>query len=448
MDKIKHTLKLRYAVLLTVLVMLVTGALSQVARAAGTASFTLTPNSGTYSVGSAFTVTVYETSQASDNVEGVQANLTYNAANLRCDSVSVSDTAFTYQAQKACSGGTVNIGEAAGSTVSGQQLVGIISFTVLGAGSASVSIASGSDIQNSSQSSVWSGTKATATFTLANPAPSGGGGSGSSGGAPTKTPVASGSTDKSSGSNSGPAHPQTSTAAPTTTPTSTSQGGGTATTTLAVTVTDASGKPIVNAKVVVANRYSEYTDAQGKAGFSNLPGGTYNVTVSASGQKTSQTKVTLTPNETKQISLKLAGATSKMSLAILAAVGAVVLLGAVIGLARFSRWRSGVERHRSKGAITPGIVLGGTDSTPAASAPSPVPAPAPTPMPTPPPQDNSTEVAPTVEPAPAAAPAPAPAPAQSTPPAPASTPVPNVVTPQVATPEPTTKPPEDKPLLG
>jgi hypothetical protein len=446
MQKLNRILNLRYTVLLAASVMLISGVLSQVAHAAGDASFVLTPSSGSYTVGSTFTVTVYETSQVSDNVAGVQANLTYNATDLRCNSVSVTGTPFTFLGQDTCSGGTVNIGEAAGSAVSGQQLVGTINFTVLTAGSASVAITTGSDIKDSSASSIWNGTNTTAAFTLANPAPSGGGAtgggggaSGSSGGGATKAPVASGSTNRDSGSNSGSAHPQTSTtpaqSQTSTTPTSTSQTSNAATT-LAVTITDASGKPIANAKVVVANRYSEYTDAQGKAGFSNLASGTYAVTVSAPGQKTSQTEVTLTSNEAKQVSLKLASASSRTSMTILIAAGAVVLLVAIGSLGYLIRRIMGLGHSRSKSAVTPGIVLGGTESAPVVPTSAPISAPTPPPLP----QNNNAEISPIAETAPA------PLPVQNTLSVP--TPAPSVVTPQIAPAEPVAAPPENKPPLG
>src|SRR5262249_19713978 len=135
----------------------------------GTASFSLSPSSGTYTVGNSINVTIYETSAAGDNVQGVQANLSYNTTDLQFNSVSESGSPFTLVGQSTGGSGLVQVGEASTSTVTGQQLVAVVNFTVLNNTAPNptvISTTTGSDIQNSSLKSVWNGTNASASYTL------------------------------------------------------------------------------------------------------------------------------------------------------------------------------------------------------------------------------------------------------------------------------------------
>jgi len=311
--------------------------LTSTAFASGDAYFVLSPSSGSYSVGSTITLTVSEVSQLSDEVEGVQANLSYNTTDLQFNSASESGSPFTYLGQSTGGSGLIQIGEAAGSTVSGQQLIATISFTVLAANTPNptpVVITSGSDIQTSSLSSVWNGVDTSASYTLYNPS-SGGGSSGSSSGS-----SGSGANTKSTASVS-----KTTTAAPTTpstpTPTLTSTAPSsitapvkskTITNSLSIEITNAQGKPVPSVSVVLDNSQTVMTNSQGLAFFSNVKSGSHTINVHGRGiQPTSQT-VTLANNQNKIVKLKVKDAANSLGLleVILPLLAVVVIGGATI----------------------------------------------------------------------------------------------------------------------
>ncbi len=136
----------------------------------GDAYFSLSPSSGSYSVGSSFNVNIYETAQTSDNVQGVNVILAYDSSDLQFNSVSETGSPFSLVAKSSGGNGSVQVAEASTATVSGgQQLVATINFTVITANSpnpTTISIANGSDIQTASLTSVWNGALTSASFTL------------------------------------------------------------------------------------------------------------------------------------------------------------------------------------------------------------------------------------------------------------------------------------------
>ena len=143
------------------------------AHAAGNAAFYLAPASGSHFQNSSFTVQVRENGS---DVNVVTAKLTYDASKLTCNGVS---NAFGSTISATCGGGSITISgyAAPGTTVSGDQAVGSISFTALaGSGSTSVSFAGGSQIASNGQN-VWNGNTAGGTYTFTTPV------------TPTPTPV-------------------------------------------------------------------------------------------------------------------------------------------------------------------------------------------------------------------------------------------------------------------
>ena len=351
-------------------------------QAVGDASFILSPNSGGYTVGKSFTVNVYETSQTSDGVEGVQANLSYNATDLQCNSVSESGTPFTYLGQSTCGSGSIQVGEASASVVSGQQLVATITFTTLVASSPSLSIVSGSDIQNSASTSVWNGVDTAASFTVTNPPVTTTTTSSTPPATtPTKTTTSStGSKKASSTARSTPSTTTTPTATTTTTPSTTSgtvnepattqtpqnSSGSVAVpgvATLTIVVTDTHGKPIANAKVVVDNQYREITNANGKAGFSNLNDGTYTVTITAPGKKPYTNKIVLSGSNSKTVAAKLTSS-SPIKTVVYVVLGFVVLGGIELVFMRYtSQKRKKAQYVTTDGDMVVGLNSGGSKMT-------------------------------------------------------------------------------------
>ena len=133
--------------------------------AAGSASFTVSPSSGSYHVGDTVNFSISETSTAGDNVDAVEADLTYNASQLQYQSTSLTGP-FTICAKNSGGGGSVNLACASSSTVSGTQLIATITFKVLATGTATISMASTSDIDNTSGTSVWDGITPSSSYAL------------------------------------------------------------------------------------------------------------------------------------------------------------------------------------------------------------------------------------------------------------------------------------------
>jgi len=359
----RNTLKRTWTkAVLALIALLLPMGLAQPVFAAGDASFSFT-TAGSTTVGGSFSVTVKETSTAGDNVNAVQANVSYPSAQLQYSSMSLG--VFTLCGQQSQSTGSVAVGCAASSTYSGTQTVVTMNFTVIAAGSGQVHLTSGSDIDSNTGTSVWDGTLTSTTYTFSAPVQSGGG---STGGTTTSGGTKSGTSSGGTTTNKAPSTPSTSTtptatttgptAVPaTTTPTTTT---APATAAFTITVTDSSGKPVKGAKVSVDGQYSEYTNAQGKAGFSGMASGSHTVVVTASGKTTSTTKLTLSADETKQVALKLTGSSSPVMLIVLIVGALLVLGGAGFGYMKFLKPGLGASFPPTQGIV----VGGGVANTP------------------------------------------------------------------------------------
>lgn len=285
--------------------------------ASGDATFSLSPSSGGYTVGSAFSVVVYETSSAADNTEGAQINLSYNASLLQY--TGITSGAFSICSPPSGGGGAVSEACAATSTLSGTQAVATISFKTLASGTASVSMIAGSgtptDIQNASEQSVWSGNLPSASFSLTNAS--------SSGTTNTKTNTTPSTTISSTpkSTNTTPAATPKSSTAQTlakTTPKPLSY--------LTIIVTDRMGHPIKGAKVVMDNGKPMYTDSQGKAMLATETPGIHTVTITDPGMQPYQTKVTLATGQSIPLELQLTSISSNSWLyATIGMIGAFIL---------------------------------------------------------------------------------------------------------------------------
>lgn len=346
------------------------------AFAAGDAYFSISPSSGSYKVGNTFSVSVYETSNATDQTEGVQANLSYNSSLLQWQSNTLG--AFNAICGTNSGGsGSVNVACASTSTVSGTQLVVSINFKVLASGTASVSMVPGpgstpTDIQNSTEQSVWNGALKSASFSLSAASTSSG-----STGTKSNSTSSSGSTSPSPS----PAPKPAPSPSPKTTPTTTTQPGGATNqvdnAAVTIIVTDTNGQPIKNAKVTLDSKTTMYTDAQGKANFSVESAGSHAVTVTAPGKKTYQTRITLAANESVPLELQLTSASS--SGLIFGIVGLVGLLLIAGGMFYFFKpklpWTRNAGQFIPPSAASQPPVVGFNSSQPSPPAPRP-PAPA------------------------------------------------------------------------
>jgi hypothetical protein len=164
-----------------------------------------------------------------------------------------------------------------------------------------------SDIDNNSGGSVWNGLLPSVTYTLASPPA-------------ISRPVSTPPTGKTETTQP----PAAVTPTTTTTPKATVK----PTASLTVMVTNSQGKPVVGAKVVLDNYYSEYTSTHGTVGFSGIRSGSHTLTVSAAGQKTSETTLILTPSQNKQMTVELKSTTNDSSVIVVLSLATILVLGA------------------------------------------------------------------------------------------------------------------------
>ena len=335
-------------------------ALLPVSRAGATgndAYFGLSPG-GSYTVGQTFTVQITETSSAGDNVNAVQANLSYPTSVLQYDSSSINGP-FNICAQGAeggnpscfsngISAGSVDIGVASTSTVSGTQNVASVTFTILTATSTSTSsgspvyfgLTSGSNIDNTGGGSVWNGALTGAAFTFSAPSSGGGGTGGGGTGGGTSGSTKSTTTKSSSSSSSSTTKPTTTTT--TTTPSTTTTTTPTTTTTttpinvltstpssLSITVTNDQSKPVVGATVALNDGQSGKTNSYGVVSFPGITPGKYTVAITSPGKKPITTSVVLGKGQNKLVTYKLNNKSSVTTTEII--IGALVVIALIAG---------------------------------------------------------------------------------------------------------------------
>ena len=198
---------------LSLVALVLSVAVVPMASAAGSATLSLSPSSGTYKVGDTFNVAVHEDS-GSTAVNAVQANLSYSTSKLSYVSYT-SSSAYNVEAESSSSGGTLKFARASITPRTGDQTVVTVKFKALASTSGtSVTFASGSSVNanDGSGTNILSGSsggtyKVSSTTTSPPPAspppaspppPASGGGSTSSGGS-----SGSGGSSSNTGTSSG-----------------------------------------------------------------------------------------------------------------------------------------------------------------------------------------------------------------------------------------------------
>jgi hypothetical protein len=113
----------------------------------------LTPSTGQFSVNDQVVVAIRENS-LSVAVNSIQANLTYPAGKLQFVSASTAGSPFTTTVQNTGGSGNVQLAVGLlGGSVSGDQLVGTVTFKALASGTAQVDFTSDSGIADEATSS-------------------------------------------------------------------------------------------------------------------------------------------------------------------------------------------------------------------------------------------------------------------------------------------------------
>jgi hypothetical protein len=300
--------------------------------AAGDAYFSLSPSSGSYTVGDNLVLSVTETSTSSDNTNAAQADLSY-PSELQYQSISLNGP-FTLCGQEKAGSGLVEIGCASTTVVSGTQPIAQITFSVLTSGTDQIKMISGSDIDNTSGISVWNTSLASASFTFSQPVATPTTPAPTTPAPGTSLPSNTKSSGKSPSSNSTKSTtptstPTTTTTTPTSTPITTPAAPSLAS--ISVTVINTQGKSIAGAKVTLDKQQSILTNANGVANFSAVTSGTYIITVSEPGTKSIQTQFSLTPGENKLMNLKLTNISSGRSYTVLIFLGVILVILLVVG---------------------------------------------------------------------------------------------------------------------
>lgn len=136
------------------------------AGGASGAELYITPASGNLTNGNSLVITIRENSKSAA-VNAVQANLTYPTNRMTFQSISTTNSAFTTTIQNQGGSGTVQIGVGLlGSSVSGDQEVARVTFTLSGAGSAAIAFAAGSGIAKASDSTDICDKRTGASYTI------------------------------------------------------------------------------------------------------------------------------------------------------------------------------------------------------------------------------------------------------------------------------------------
>lgn len=370
--------------------------------AAGSATLSLSPSSGSYDKGESFTVTVTENS-GTDGINAVQADLKYDSSELQY----ISSTASTYfnNVSHTGGGGKVSIISYVApiqmqgpGTVSGSKVVGTVTFKALvGSGTTSITFATTSGIARASDNvDIWNQDTSGGTYTLKTPSTGSTSGGGSPSGSGGSTSTSSGSDSSSapapaSGSPS-PSEQSSDPAAPIPATTKSSSNG---TYMVAVKVVDGKGHIVSDATVNLGTNTAK-TDKNGIASFLGITAGRYNVTVkggSVKGTSTITVDGTLPTTALQQFEVKakpvynwpLYGAIAGGVLIL------VILLAIIKGRMGGSKPNFSHGNYGQNSAGTPTVVttIGSGSSTPATPSAPAVVAP-------PPPKADDNLVKPTV----------------------------------------------------
>ena len=284
-------------------------------QATGSTTLYLSPASSTTTVGSTLAVTVRENS-GSTAVNAVEADLSYPSALLQYSSTDFSTSAFEIGAGSTGGSGSITMARGTvNSSLSGDQIVGIVNFKVLASGSATANFLNSSAVTSTANNTNTIGTMTGGTYSLQNP--------------PASSPPATTTTKPAT---------TTTTTKPTTTPSTPSATTPLATPAVpaasvtylvAIKVLDAQGKPQAGDQVTLAG-ITAVSDATGVASFPSVTAGSHQLTIKhgSTTQKESMTvSSTKSPTAVQEFQYKLASTS-----AVPVVVWLIICLLVIIGL--------------------------------------------------------------------------------------------------------------------
>jgi hypothetical protein len=350
-------------------------AITPVANAAGSSSFTITPNSGNYAVGSTLSITVNEDSGLV-GVNAVQLNLSYNS-NLLFNSISSSTTPFTLCGSSSGGGGNVSIACAAKNvSVTNTQLVAVINFTVQTSGGIAIGVVNGpinntTQIVSSSQTNVWNGVLTSFIGTSG----SSGGGTPTVTSVPYVTPTVNNTAPIAPSTSAAPVTSSTSSSLTNTTKTpstTTDQGSNASPDSLAaspnsltIDVVDSRGRPIDKAKVTITpGNIVAFTNSGGLAIFKYVGIGSHTVAISSPGKKTITKPLVLSPGQERQVSYNLVNNNNSLRTALTVLIVTILALGFAFRLLIFRKFKT----HFQHSLVYDPIISSDVVSTPIISS--------------------------------------------------------------------------------
>jgi hypothetical protein len=374
------------------------------AAAAGTAYFSLTPNSGSFNVGDYLTLEI-DVNSGSNNVNFAEADLTYDKNLLTFIGLDSAQSDFPATIQEVGGGGVVKVARGVLSDnqsgtvgyVNGTKMLSMATFKIAAAGNTAISFDTTSGINaltnnNTSVAPVWNGVTTGANFTFKAPVtqtpPPSGGGSGSGG---TSSSGGSSSSPGSTTVTKTPTKPGTSTTAPTTSTTLPIQTGNNDSDTpqvltptlhmVSIKVVNSNGKPIVDAEVRMAGQ-SMHTISDGTVGFLSIADGNYTVGVTYKG-KTTEKQITVNAQgqpigNIQNFEVKLSSSRALPTWASYSAIGLAILFIVAFFIPRKRYKRT---NHFPVNLVDPAsVVVGGSKAPVAPPVATAVPTPPPAPV--------------------------------------------------------------------
>lgn len=341
------------------------------AAAVGTATLTLSPASGGYTVGNDFNVNIHENS-GSTGINTVEVDLAYNPSQLQYVSSTPNTSVFSsnmYQHPGSNNGLVCMAMAYLGGSLTGDQTVAIVSFRAISASNTSIMFVSGSNscasggtgsavITQSAAQNIWNGVTTGGSYTLTS-APTGGTTPPSGGtSTPTSTPsLKSTSTPTKATGNTSSVTSQNNTNVPATVTTPTNY-------LIAIKVVDDNSHTLKGIKVTLDSHLSTVTDSTGIASFINVNSGKHTVKAVVKGKTTTESIVVSSQNPlaVQQFEMRIAGHhTSATTIIII-----ILIILALLLLIGFGLWRQFSSHFHSSMDDIPKVnitaVVGG-DST-------------------------------------------------------------------------------------
>ena len=355
-------------------------------EAAGTASLTLSPSSGSHKGGDTITLTVTENS-GSTAMNTVEADLSFDASKLQFVSASGAGTSFSNLSATGTSSTakivsyTSPVSLGGPGSLTGSHAIGTVTLkvkTVSASNSTSVTFADSSGIASAADSSdIWDHSPTGATFSLT--APASGGGTTNN----TKTTTTKKTTTTTTGtkvSTTTAATQKANPAAPVAASVITSSSSNYLVT---VKVVDTKDRVVSGASVTLDGKTSK-TDSTGLAGFSNIPAGNYTVSVK-SGKVQGKATINVSSDQPTNVAQQFEVKTKpRLNVALYGGIAAAVVVLIIV----LVLWRGGMAgklpklgNHNLDAASGPAPTVvstsgsGGNMITPAPTPPPAAPAP-------------------------------------------------------------------------